>query len=97
MTVRNLSVADEELADAMMFYLGESPMAADRFIDEFDRARKEILRDPLRNPRYEGELRVKVLRDFPFSIYYLIEETEIVLVAIMHQARKPGYWKDRLD
>jgi plasmid stabilization system protein ParE len=96
MTVRNLSAADDELVEAMLFYLEESPMAADRFVDEFERARKEILRDPLRNPIYEEALRVKVLRDFPFSIYYLVEEIEIVIVAVMHQARKPRYWKDRL-
>jgi plasmid stabilization system protein ParE len=96
MTVRNLSAADDELVEAMLFYLEESPMASDRFVDEFDRVRKDILSDPLRNPIYEDNIRVKMLRYFPFSIYYLIEEQEIVIVAIMHQARKPGYWKDRL-
>jgi mRNA-degrading endonuclease RelE of RelBE toxin-antitoxin system len=35
---------------------------------------------------------------FPFSIIYSYDEQEkaIFILAFMHNARKPGYWKDRL-
>ena len=32
---------------------------------------------------------------FPYQIVYLIEGETIIVVAVMHQSRKPGYWKER--
>ena len=38
------------------------------------------------------------LSDFPFSIIYSYNEAgeEIFVLAFMHNAREPGYWKERL-
>jgi plasmid stabilization system protein ParE len=33
---------------------------------------------------------------FPYSIIYQILEDSVLIVAVAHQSRKPGYWKDRL-
>lgn len=33
---------------------------------------------------------------FPYSIIYQVFNDDILIVAIAHQSRKPGYWKDRL-
>ncbi|MGQ8364284.1 type II toxin-antitoxin system RelE/ParE family toxin [Glaciecola sp. 1036] len=37
-----------------------------------------------------------VLSRFPYSIVYkIIKDKEIIVVAIMHNHRKPGYWHER--
>jgi hypothetical protein len=35
---------------------------------------------------------------FPYGIVYMLEDNEhtIIIVAVMHLHREPGYWKDRL-
>lgn len=33
---------------------------------------------------------------FPHRLIYLVQATELVVVALAHQKRKPGYWRDRL-
>jgi hypothetical protein len=33
---------------------------------------------------------------FPYAILYTIEADYILIVAVMHLSREPGYWKDRL-
>ncbi|CAN5453467.1 hypothetical protein BH10ACI2_BH10ACI2_14740 [soil metagenome] len=33
---------------------------------------------------------------FPYSIIYQALDDSILIVAVAHQSRKPGYWKDRL-
>lgn len=38
-----------------------------------------------------------VLRRFPFSLIYSEEPTEIVIIAVAHQKRRPGYWRGRRD
>lgn len=36
-----------------------------------------------------------LLRRFPFDVVYIIENEKLVLVALAHHRRKPGYWQDR--
>ncbi len=98
MKVRWLSLAEQDLNDALDYYLNfkDSPMAAADFADEIDAAIAAIRETPLGYPRYEGELRVKVIPRFPYAILYLVEEKEIVIETIIQQEREPGYWKGRL-
>lgn len=35
------------------------------------------------------------LKHFPFAVVYRIDQDAIVIVAIAHFRRKPGYWRDR--
>lgn len=34
-------------------------------------------------------------KKFPFSVVYLVGENEIVILAVSHFKRRPGYWKSR--
>jgi plasmid stabilization system protein ParE len=36
-----------------------------------------------------------LVQGFPFSIYYRSEDEGIVVFAIAHHARRPGYWTSR--
>ncbi len=54
----------------MLFYLEQSPPAADAFIDEVEAALSEIAESPERYPIHEFDVRVKVLGTFPYSIFY---------------------------
>jgi hypothetical protein len=36
-----------------------------------------------------------LFRRFPFSLIYFIQETSILVVAVAHGRRKPGYWNNR--
>lgn len=48
-------------------------------------------------PTWPGrdDLRVRVLRRFPFSIVYTVTADAIVVVAVAHHRRRPGYWLHR--
>ena len=37
-----------------------------------------------------------LLRVFPYSLLYTIESDFILIVAVMHGKRRPGYWRYRL-
>ncbi len=98
MKVRWLSVAESDFSEALDYYLNDqqSPQAAAEFADGIDHAVDAIQSTPFTYPKFEGDVRVKQVRRFPYSILYLIEESEIVLHSIIQQERKPGYWKHRL-
>ena len=46
MTVRWLSVAEQDFSEALGFYIEESPQAAERFCDEIDRSIELIQKKP---------------------------------------------------
>ena len=45
----------------------------------------------------DEDIRIYNTRRFPFSIYYAYEKDEdiIIIIAVAHQKRNPGYWKQR--
>jgi glutaredoxin-related protein len=48
----------------------------------------------LRQPAaLKGNIRKRLVLGFPFAE---IEESKIYIAAVMHQHRRPGYWKDRV-
>jgi plasmid stabilization system protein ParE len=90
------SAAEEEFAESALYYLDESPQAALNFEAIIEEAIASIAKAPNRYPIYEADIRVKVVDTFRFSIYYRVRAGEIQILSIAHQARKPGYWGERL-
>ena len=50
-------------------------------------------------PDVAGRRGVKrlLLRRFPYAIVVVERRSEIVVIAFAHQARRPGYWRGRLQ
>ena len=44
----------------------------------------------------EPGVRVCRVPNFPYAIYYIIESSEIIIVAVKHDRRDPGYWRHRI-
>ena len=47
-------------------------------------------------PEVRGDIRKKVISNFPYSILYAIENDLIVIVAVAHHKRRPIYWHRRV-
>jgi plasmid stabilization system protein ParE len=67
------------------------------FAAELDVAASAIERAPSTWPTHHHGTRRFLLRRFPYSVIYRIEPAKIVIVAVAHGRRRPGYWKDRLE
>lgn len=85
-----------EAEEAARWYAERSPTAAAGFTDELDVAAAAIEQAPESWPPYDHGTRRFLLRRFPYYLVYRIEPTRVVLVAVAHAHRRPGYWKDRL-
>jgi plasmid stabilization system protein ParE len=93
---RFLLPAEEEMTEASLFYERRSARLGVDFLDEVDRA-IALLRDyPTLGQIIEGALRQVTLHRFPFNIFYAVEADAIVIVAVAHQSRHPGYWRERV-
>ncbi len=91
------SAAEEEFAESALYYLEESPQAALDIEEIIEDAVSSIAKSPNLYPVYDGEIRVKVVDRFPFSIFYRVRAGEIQILSVAHQSRRPGYWHNRIE
>ena len=87
--------ANEEVDEAQAWYEERSLLAAAGFLQELSSAVRRIGEAPNRYPVALHETRRVVLERFPFNIFYRVGASEVVIVALAHQKRRPGYWADR--
>ncbi|MEX2715788.1 MAG: type II toxin-antitoxin system RelE/ParE family toxin [Candidatus Sigynarchaeota archaeon] len=91
-----LREAEEELRDAARFYDSRATGLGLDFISEVEKAIQSVKDAPESWPIIEGKVRRRLLSRFPFGILYYIDENQVIIVAIAHLRRKPGYWRRRL-
>jgi plasmid stabilization system protein ParE len=91
-----LEEALEEAEAAARWYAERSATAAAAFSEELDAAESAIAQLPEAWPRFDHGTHRYLLRRFPFSIVYRVEPRRILIVAVAHASRRPGYWKPRV-
>ncbi len=94
-SVRFHPAADDELLDATAWYLDRSTSAGERFAREIEDGVARIAEAPDRYPLTRFGRRRFVLLHFPYDLVYRVTDTEIEIIAIVHHARRPGYWRTR--
>ena len=87
--------ARADLAEGRDWYGERSILAAERFLDEVDRAVDLILEAPERWPPVRLGMRRFVMTSFPYSIVYRVSPTYIDIYALAHAKRRPTYWHRR--
>jgi plasmid stabilization system protein ParE len=91
-----LEHAAREYEAAIDWYFERSPVAAQKFAAEVNRAIDNIAKSPHRWPAYLIGTRRFFLRHFPFTVIYREQPSSIQIIAVAHGHRRPGYWKSRL-
>jgi toxin ParE1/3/4 len=88
--------ADDELWQSVNFYNVRVPGLGNEFFSQVKAGCKAIQQDPIRRPlRKDGTRKINPPR-FPYLLIYRDEPKQILLVAVAHGARRPGYWRQRL-
>jgi toxin ParE1/3/4 len=101
MRFRIHDAARAEANEAVEYYERRRADLGHRFMYEVREAYALIRRDPTAMPLYEiprtpRGIRRQLLSSFPYIVVFAAFEDEIIVFAIAHTARKPGYWRDRL-
>jgi plasmid stabilization system protein ParE len=98
--VRVLAEAEVELRSAVLYYEQRQVGLGEDLYDRVSKAIYAIAGDPLRFPLYEDkqltrEFRRATVERFPYLLVYEVRDDEILIVAVAHSGRQPGYWDDR--
>ena len=99
--VRFEDEADAEYREAGRWYDARQGGLGIGFFDEVDATIRRILDFPhigARVPRVPSDLPVRqsAVTRFPYHVIYLEPDEALRILAIAHDRRRPGYWKDRL-
>jgi plasmid stabilization system protein ParE len=85
-----------EYEAAALYYAERDPAVAQRFIAAVEDAIDRVLDSPRRWRVLDEDVRRCLTRVFPYGVLYTIEPDFILIVAVMHCSRAPGYWKRRV-
>jgi len=55
-----------------------------------------IVKNPLAFARIYFQIRRSNTHKFPYSLYYKVQENEIIIIAVIHNSRDENKWKNRL-
>jgi plasmid stabilization system protein ParE len=97
MSIRLLEPAQAELDEAITWYAEQAPGLGDAFLIEALKTIQLIENFPQAWHPLTPQIRRCRLRRFPYSVVYTQDGTNLLVLAIAHQHRKPGYWRNRLN
>jgi plasmid stabilization system protein ParE len=95
--VRFLTLAQQEVDEAVVWFDERVEGKGIVFLDELDRVVRLVKAYPLASIEIEPEIRRRLFARFPYSLIYGIEDDAIVVIAVAHSRRSPRYWADRLE
>ena len=86
----------EEYREAAIWYANREQEVAHQFIASIEDAIHRVVETPNGWRIIEEDVRRCLAHLFPYAILYTIEDNFILIVAVMHFSREPGYWRERI-
>jgi len=90
-----LPEADAELREALARYESIRPELGQRFAEAVVDTVDRIAEDPLHYAVVEKARRRAGVRRFPYGLFFLVEDSRIVVIACFHGKRNPKHWQLR--
>lgn len=92
---RFVAAARQEFLAEVAFYNEAQPGLGSRFTAAVEEAAARAAAFPDAGSLSVANTRRVMLKGFPFSLFYRSEDNGIVIFAVSHHARRPGYWVSR--
>jgi plasmid stabilization system protein ParE len=87
--------AEQDLTDAATWYEQQRSGLGHEFLDDAQSVFDRIAEQPLLFPVVHRSARRALMNRFPFGIFFVVEQAEIAVLAVMHGSRHPRRWKGR--
>jgi plasmid stabilization system protein ParE len=94
--LRYHEAAEEELINEIGYLELQAHGLGRRFFNEVRYAETRIAQFPEAAQEVRPGVRKHMLRTFRYSLIYTIEPDGVLILAVAHQHRRPGYWAGRL-
>ena len=88
--------ASEEKLESARFYEARSEGLGSDFLAAVEETTRRIEQFPEAGPVARASIRKRIVPGFPFTILYEVQSDRIFIAAVMHQHRRPRYWRERV-
>jgi plasmid stabilization system protein ParE len=95
-TITLLSPALREILEAIDHYEAQAVGLSAALDADLTRSLEFIQENPLLGSPFQSGTRRVLLHRFPYSVVYKVLDDRILVVALAHQSRRPGYWRARV-
>jgi plasmid stabilization system protein ParE len=87
--------ARAELVEAQDWYEGEATGLGRRFRQAIDALIERMSDNPRQFPIVFKNVRRALLRRFPYSLFFVAEDSALIVIACFHASRDPSHWQKR--
>ena len=88
--------ARHELDEAIGFFESERSGRGYEFLEAVQDDIALLVQYPNAGRRLRGGFQSFVLADWPYKIIYSVENAVVIVWALAHDSRRPGYWRKRV-
>lgn len=96
MKIRILSAAERDLTEGYRFYEKQAPGIGTYFLDSLYADIDSLALTAGIHPVYFGRYHRLLSKRFPFAIYYLKQEEEVTVYAVLDCRRNPTWTRERI-
>ena len=88
--------AEEDIKSAYEWYEENQINLGTEFLEEVDSKLQKLEEHPELYMEVKGSLRRALCKRFPYSIYFIPKNSDIVVIAVLHQRKNPATsWQAR--
>jgi toxin ParE1/3/4 len=87
--------AEADIRDALLWYLERNALIAEAFRIEVFRLIDSLARNALSGAVDSQGDRRRVLKRFPYTVFYEMLGETVTILAVAHHRRRPDYWRNK--
>ena len=91
-----LPAVEEDAINGYAWYEGRAKGLGEEFLRVFYATATNISRNPFIYQKVYKDFRRVLLRRFPYALYFLVKEEEIIIYGLFHCARDPRFLETEL-
>ncbi|VAW76393.1 hypothetical protein MNBD_GAMMA12-2618 [hydrothermal vent metagenome] len=88
--------ARADLLDAFQWYQSQRLGLGFDFKLCVDEVLSALQRTPLIYKKVLKDVRRSVIKRFPFGVFYIVKDSNVIILAVVHARRNPAEWKGRI-
>jgi toxin ParE1/3/4 len=87
--------AEQDIKAAYEWYEEQRSDLGKEFIDEVESQLEKLVEHPDMYSTVYKDIRRALCKRFPYSVYFLKSENDVVIIGVLHQRRNPAVWQTR--
>ena len=89
--------AEVDIEHALSWYNLQNKKLSTQFLDEVEKVLRTLAENPFLFVTIHKSIKRALLKRFPYGIYYIIEDSSVIVFAILHGRSNPKRWIKRIN